>query len=682
MARPSEGSAVVAAAAPTAAGPDRLRRPAHPFLRAFFRSPSGLLSLVLITLLMLDVIFAPIFLTDPATNLSLLHANEGPSAAHLAGTDQLGRDLLARTLIAGRLSVEISLGAAVIAALLGLAIGLATATVGRRVRTTLERGVDAMIAFPAIIIIVLISTVIGTGLTGAVIGVGVAGSARFARLVSTLAASIGGRDFVRAARILGVSRRKIMTRHVLPNIAEPVVISLSFILTVALIVNSGLSFLGLGVQPPRYDWGRMLTEGVQSLYLNPLLAVVPAVALAIAALAIGFFGEAVARALNPRLWIRPEVAKRRRRQIAAIDLLAPAPDLDRLAGSAGAAAEAEAEADAKGDPGADADDLTPAKPLLTVRDLTVSFPHGPGWTDVVRGVSFSIAPGARLGIVGESGSGKTMTMLAIAQLTPFPGRMRGTVALQGSDLGRLRQRELDALLGRQLGFIFQDPMSSLNPALTIGRHLTERAEVHQGLSKKDATVSAVARLREVNLPAPASHLHQYPRELSGGMRQRAMIAMSLINQPSLLICDEPTTALDVTVQAQIMDLLGHVNADVGAAIMLVSHDLGLIAQNCERILVMYAGRIVEDLSRDQLRADPRHPYTRALLAAVPDPSQHRDHAFASIAGEPPDSADPPPGCPFHPRCPLATERCRAQRPPLRRESSGRRLACWVTGAST
>jgi oligopeptide/dipeptide ABC transporter ATP-binding protein len=315
--------------------------------------------------------------------------------------------------------------------------------------------------------------------------------------------------------------------------------------------------------------------------------------------------------------------------------------------------------------------------VLEVKDLTVEFPGYGRPVRVVDSISFTLSKGEMLGVVGESGSGKTMLSVAIAQLVPYPGTVKGEVKLKGRDLQLIPLKDLDKVLGSEIAVVFQDPMSSLNPALKIGIQLTEGVEVHQHLSRADADALAVQRLGEVNIPTPARQMQRHPHELSGGMRQRVMIAMGLMKSPALLIADEPTTALDVTIQAQIMDLLYRINREHQTAIILISHNLGLVSQNCERVLVMYAGRVVEDLTIDQLKAQPLHPYTQLLLAAIPDLSRPRNEALATIPGQAPDMAAPPPGCPFHPRCPLAVDKCRVDRPPLVMRAGGQRVACWV-----
>jgi oligopeptide/dipeptide ABC transporter ATP-binding protein len=321
----------------------------------------------------------------------------------------------------------------------------------------------------------------------------------------------------------------------------------------------------------------------------------------------------------------------------------------------------------------------PDDAALEVRDLVVAFPGDDGPVEVVKGISFTVRRGQMLGIVGESGSGKTMTALAIAQLTPFPGRLAGTVRLHGEDVARLTHSELSKLYARELAVVFQDPSAALNPAARIGTQMTYGVRIHRKLRRRAALKLAADRLRETHLPAAERQLHRYPHELSGGMRQRVMIAMGLMSEPSLLIADEPTTALDVTVQAQIMELLQEVHAAHDTAVILISHNLALVSQSCHRVVVMYAGRIVEELDAEQLRTDPLHPYTQALLASVPEIGHRRGEPLGYIPGEMANLADPPPGCAFHPRCPLALDRCRVELPLLltRESERGRRVACHV-----
>jgi oligopeptide transport system ATP-binding protein len=301
--------------------------------------------------------------------------------------------------------------------------------------------------------------------------------------------------------------------------------------------------------------------------------------------------------------------------------------------------------------------------LLSVKGLSVDFPTERGQIRAVEGVSFQVAPGETLAIVGESGSGKSVTALAVMGLVAGDAVRTGEICFDGQDLTALDEPALRALRGKEIGMIFQDPMTSLNPVLTIGRQISEMFELHQGLSGLAARDAAVEALAMVGMPTPKRRLGAYPHEFSGGMRQRAMIAMAVACQPKLLIADEPTTALDVTIQAQILDVISRIQHELGMAMILISHDLGVVAGAADRIAVMYAGRLVETGPIDTVFADPQMPYTRGLLASVPR-FDRADALPASIPGAPPDPRDRSAGCAFAPRCAEAIAQCRASAPDL------------------
>jgi peptide/nickel transport system ATP-binding protein/peptide/nickel transport system permease protein len=362
--------------------------------------------------------------------------------------------------------------------------------------------------------------------------------------------------------------------------------------------------------------------------------------------------------MNPRLWTTGRTKRR------------PAEDETRSAPAAPVAQVASGSSQAAELP-------TPDSDALEVEDLAVTFPGRSGPVEVVKGLSFKIRRGEVVGIVGESGSGKSMTALAIARLIPYPGQIRGRVRMFGTEVEKLSRRERDRFLGTRLAFVFQDPMSSLNPALRIGTQLTQGVRRHRKLGRHAARKRAADALTEVHIPAAEQQLSRFPHEFSGGMRQRAMIAMGLIKDPTLLIADEPTTALDVTIQAQVMELLAEVNERHETAVVLISHNLALVSQNCDRVLVMYAGRIVEELGAKQLQNDALHPYTRALIATVPDLSRLDTAELVPIPGEVPDISALPPGCAFHPRCPLKIDRCATDVPALLHRPGERRVACHV-----
>ena len=319
----------------------------------------------------------------------------------------------------------------------------------------------------------------------------------------------------------------------------------------------------------------------------------------------------------------------------------------------------------------------PREPLLSVEDLKVEFWTSRGNIYAVNGVSFDIAPGETLGIVGESGCGKSVTSLALLGILARAGRVTsGSATFEGRDLLKLSDEELRGIRGREIAMIFQDPMTSLNPVLTIGRQIREVLETHFGMDKKEGEERAAELLDRVGIPQAPARLHDYPHQFSGGMRQRAMIAMALACQPKLLIADEPTTALDVTIQAQILDLLRALVAEQDTALMLITHDLGVVAGMCERVNVMYAGMFMETGTAEQVFARPRHPYTLGLLQSVPRLDAARKTPLRPIEGNPRDMLRPPQECPFAPRCRYEVEESRKSVPPLEAIEPGHKIACF------
>jgi oligopeptide/dipeptide ABC transporter ATP-binding protein len=317
------------------------------------------------------------------------------------------------------------------------------------------------------------------------------------------------------------------------------------------------------------------------------------------------------------------------------------------------------------------------QPLLGVEDLSVAFSTEEGRITVVEDVSFSVPAGRTVGLVGESGCGKSVTAMSILRLLPSPPSHidSGRIFFDGTDLLRLDEKAMRSVRGNRIGMIFQEPMTSLNPTLSIGFQVAEVLRLHRGETGAAARKAAIEVLRQVGVGAPEQRLGQYPHQLSGGLRQRVMIAMALVCHPTLLIADEPTTALDVTIQAQILDLLGRLQAELGMAILLITHDLGVVAEVCDEVVVMYAGRIVERAGVSDLFRAPRHPYTKGLLAALPRLGE-RGRAMPTIPGMVPPPGQREAGCTFAERCPRAQERCRAERPPLEEQADGHLTACW------
>ncbi|BDB27375.1 ABC transporter ATP-binding protein [Cupriavidus sp. P-10] len=322
------------------------------------------------------------------------------------------------------------------------------------------------------------------------------------------------------------------------------------------------------------------------------------------------------------------------------------------------------------------------EPILQVKNLTTRFHTDRGVVTAVDRVSFDVAAGETLAIVGESGSGKSVTALSILGLIPQPPGVieSGEIRFEGQDLLRLRPAAMRAIRGNRIAMVFQEPMSSMNPALTVGKQIAEPIRVHRGRAWRDAYEEAAELLAQVQIPEPRSRVHAYPHQFSGGMRQRAMIAMALACKPKLIIADEPTTALDVTVQAQILDLLKGLAQQAGTALILITHDLGVVARYADRVAVMYGGRLVETASADELYRHPAHPYTRGLMACVPRLDGDTSQPLVPIDGQPPDLTALGPGCAFLPRCRLAQEQCRQAPPELRAVSDHHLKACFLHDA--
>jgi peptide/nickel transport system permease protein len=606
---------------------------------AVLRTPVGAGAGVLLLAVLLLAVVAPLLWSDQAGAIDTEHLLEGTSSQHWLGTDSLGRDIFYRVLVASRTSIMLALLATGLGVFAGLLLGCAPVLLGRRFGRLTTAIVNIAVAFPGLLLALFFAVIFGVGAKGAVLAIGLAGAPAFARLTQTLVAGIAERDFVAAARIAGVGRFRILLRHILPNIAEPLVVNATIGAGGVLLAFAGLSFLGLGVQPPAYDWGRLMGESLNGIYVHPAAALAPGVAVVIAGLGFNLFGEAVAKGLGVPALLGPRL------RMSAPETVPAAPVDDDA--------------------------------VLVVKDLRVSFP---GPVTPVRGVSFTIGKGEIVGVVGESGSGKSLTALAVAGLIESPGQVTASeLSFLGAPLlGRLTDRASAAtrrrLLGTSFAMVFQDPMTSFNPTKRIGVQLAEGAREHQGLSRRQAMARAVDRLRAVRVPAAERRARQYPHEFSGGMRQRAMIGMGLMGAPALIVADEPTTALDVTVQRQVLRLLETIRETDEVAVLLISHDITVVAQVCDRVLVMYAGRIVEDLPASELVTGAQHPYTRALLAAVPDLDTPLDEPLAVIPGRPVEPSAVGMGCAYRMRCEFLVGSCSAKDPEL--VGANHRVACW------
>ncbi|WP_326627295.1 dipeptide/oligopeptide/nickel ABC transporter permease/ATP-binding protein [Nonomuraea fuscirosea] len=616
-------------------------------MTAAFRGPrpgrllSGGVPLLLILLFVFLSVAGPSIWGEAASASNVAEANQSISAAHWMGTDDLGRDILARTLVATRNSLVLAVVATIVGGCVGIGLGLLSA-MSRRLGRVLGALINVLIAFPALLLAIFFAVLFGIGSVGSVLAVGASFAPGFARITQTLTASVVSKEYVEASRVLGRGPIYRTFRHILPNIAEPVVLYSTIHIGTAVLALSGLSFLGLGVQPPVYDWGRLLNDGLTRIYVTPGVAIAPSIAIVLAGLTFNLAGERLSDLIAGRRSAPPA----RRPQPRPAE---PAPG---PAGDGGGA-------------------------LVDVRHLRVTYASADGRvTTPVRDVSFTLAPKERVGIVGESGSGKSLTAAAIAQLIEEPGHVEAE---------RLRFMDADLLtpddstrhvLGRNMAMVFQDPGEALNPAIKIGTHLVEPAVIHLRESKPDAKRKALDALRAVAITDPARRFEQHRHELSGGMKQRVGIAIGLMGEARLLIADEPTTALDVTVQRQILRLVDRLGARTEAGLLFISHDIAVVSELCDRIIVMYAGFIVEEAATADLLESPAHPYTSVLLAASPRMGLDKSRPLVAIDGRMPGPDADLPGCYFAARCPRADATCLSDRPPLRELADGRRAACW------
>ncbi|HEX2525566.1 MAG TPA: dipeptide/oligopeptide/nickel ABC transporter permease/ATP-binding protein, partial [Geminicoccus sp.] len=558
-----------------------------PLLRRLLRNRLAAIGLVLLVLMVAIALAAPILpLADPGAAAPAKRLLPPFSQDAWLGTDALGRDLLARLVWGTRLSLAVGVSASLLAALIGSAIGLVAGYVGGWTDTLLMRGIDTLMAFPYLLLALAIVAVLGPGLLNALYAVVVVNIPFFARNVRGVTAGLRHREFVDAARLSGMGEVRILMAEVLPNVMPVIVITVSTTVGWMILETAGLSFLGLGSQPPQADLGSMLGEGRKVLINAPHVAAVPGLVVFLIVISMNLVGDGVRDALDPRL-------------------------RSGIPGRPGAATSVER----------DASTVPAAVPgaILSVAGLRTAFDTAAGRVDAVKGVSLHVAPGECLGIIGESGSGKSVTALSIARLVASPpGVIRaGSIQFGEDDLLALPQGRLQRLRGDRIAYVFQDPLTTLHPLMRIGDQVVEAIRAHRSVPEAQARQQAVDLFTSVQLPDPSTIATAYPHEISGGQRQRVSIAMALANDPDLIVADEPTTALDVTVQAEILHLLGQLRRSRQLAVIFISHDFGVISQICDRVAVMYRGEIVEEGTAADVLARPRHAYTRRLLAAVP-----------------------------------------------------------------
>jgi peptide/nickel transport system permease protein len=613
------------------------------------RGVGGAVAAAWLVLLLLASLTAPLWEPYPVDDQDPTHTLAGPSASHWLGTDELGRDVLTRIAAGSWISVGPALLAVVVAFGIGIPLALLAAEHGRWVERGFSRFAELLLALPAVIILLAFVGAVGVHPWAIMTVLGVLLSAAVYRVFLGQAQSLRTRLYVDAARVNGVSSLRVNLRHVLPAMITTIAVQAAQLFAVSILIEAGLAFMGFGPSVPSPSWGGLIADASQSVYADPWLMVPTGVVLALTVIAANVLADAVGSERE-----RASGAPRRpRRPVAAAALAASGV-------SSGAAAAPPAR-----DPDA----------LLEVRDLTVSVADGP---DLVTGVSFALRPGAVLGLVGESGCGKTMTARALLGLLPEGVAVTGgSVLFAQRDLAGLPERQLRAIRGREIALISQEPMVALDPVFSIGYQLTQpirrfRSAGGHRVGRAQARRIATELLEQVGIVDARRMLRSYPHQLSGGMAQRVCIALALTGSPKLLIADEPTTALDVTVQAEILSLLRSLVQARGLSVILVSHDLGVIADLCDEVAVMYAGQVVESGEVTDVLGGPTHPYTAALLGANPHVAEGLPvpERLPSIPGTVPAPADWPAGCRFAGRCSLATDACAQPVPATRAHGSG------------
>ena len=597
--------------------------------RLFANNRLAALGLAVLAAIVILALLAPVLpLDDPAVTDPANRLLPPGTAGHILGTDHLGRDILSRLFWGTRVSLAVGFSATLIAAFFGSLIGLVAGYVGGRTDAILMRSIDMLMAFPYILLALGIVAVLGPGLLNALYAIAVVNIPFFARNIRGVTRGLAHREFVDAARLSGKSHAGVLFTEVTPNVLPVIVITMSSTVGWMILETAGLSFLGLGVQPPQADLGSMLGEGRKLLFNAPFVSIIPGVTIFAIVMSINLVGDGIRDVLDPRLrsgaLARPSARTR-------VDRREAPPMPSESSGTA-----------------------------LDLVDLKTEFRVGSSVYRAVGGVSLDLKDKECLGLVGESGSGKSVTAMSVLGLvaTPPGAIVGGRVMVDGEDLLEVSDEALRRLRGGRISMIFQDPLSTLHPLFTVGDQIAEAIRSHHPVGHAEAWKRAVDLLELVRIPNARQRAGSYPHELSGGMRQRVCIAMALANDSGIMIADEPTTALDVTVQAQVLRLLDDLRKEKGAAVLFITHDFGVVSEICDRVAVMYAGRIVELGTTEDVLSRPAHPYTRKLIDCVPilgDPERRLD----AIDGLPPSVARLPPGCAFADRCPQVREDCRS-----------------------
>lgn len=545
---------------------------------------------------------------------------ETPGLNAWFGGDSQGRDVFARVAQGARPALVLGLSVTLMAAFVGSAIGVTAGYLRGRVDVVTAIVIDIFLAFPGLVLLIAVRTTYGNSMAVFIILFTVTSIPGYARIVRGASFALSEREFVDAAAAMGATKRRILWRELAPNIAIPV-LSFAFIgFALVIVAEGGLAFIGLSLD--EITWGKLIAEGAGDISKHAHVALFPATVMFLTILSFNLVGDGIRSLYAPR-----EVATQRRLRVEGT----------RSGDSTGAS--------------------------LHVEDLHTTLHTPNGDVYAVDGVSFSVAPGEALGVVGESGSGKTMILRSIVGAFALADVTRsGTIDVDGVDMLRSEPNDLMHALGTRIGMVSQNPLTALNPVRRIEAQIIEPMTVHRNMSKADARSRALDLMKQVGIPAPERRLREYPHQLSGGMRQRVTIAIALANEPGLLLADEPTTALDVTVQDQILRLLSGLQRERDMAMVLVTHDLAVVKGFTDRVAIVYGGQVVETGPTAEIFANPKHRYTVALMQSMPNLDLPSHSALTTIEGTPPSLIDPPTGCRFAPRCSAAQDLCHEQSP--------------------
>ncbi|OXM61197.1 peptide ABC transporter ATP-binding protein [Amycolatopsis vastitatis] len=603
--------------------------------RATLGRPLAWAPLGYLALLVAGSVLAPVLAPTSPAATDLDNVLSGPSAAHWLGTDALGRDVLTRLMYGGQVSL-LHAGIVVVTVIgVGVTSGIVAGYAGGWFDRAFTWVVDVLLAIPVLMTLLVVLAVVGEHQTIVMVALGVLVSPGLARVVRGATLAVRKELYVAAARVCGLPHHRIVAAHVLPRIAGPIIVQISLLAGGALLIDAGLSYLGFGAQPPDPTWGDMIAQAASVIDRQPWLLVPPGVVLGLAILASGLLGDVVRDATAHAEPIRDRLHRAHR---------APAPVLTPRE--------------------------EPSTALLSLRGLEITLSGG---QVVVADLDLDVGRGETVALVGESGCGKSITGRAVLDLLPAGGAVAaGSLLFDGADLALAGPRAMRRLRGSRIALISQDPVGALDPVFTVAHQIGELVRLRHGGSRSSVRERVSGLLHDVNLPDVVAR--RYPHELSGGMAQRVAIAMALAGEPNLLIADEPTTALDVSVQAEVLALLRRLQEERGMAILLITHDWSVVASFCRRAYVMYAGHIVESGSVGELLARPRHPYTEGLLGAMPGRAQPGSR-LAAIPGTVPEPARWPAGCHFAPRCTLATAECSAAPVPVFEPETGHRTRC-------